>query len=1159
MGTTRTSLLAGSTSYVAVIAIEGYEKLLTTGTAAAALTAWSGCGWSSAIGGAFVDLQIDQALSPDEPLPKMGTCTLWVIPSPGDDSFGVALGRKTSAAETYLAATLTNSSTTATVKDTTAFAASGTIHIGTEACTYSGKTATTFTGLTRGTYSPFGTLTDVVTFAATKSFSHYHRVGLDASSVNLQPVVSSTQRTWNGRLVGIWLHKVTAGVLDVKSEAELVFAGKIVDTRDDPNTAAAVVQLAPITEVLSDAVIGRSQWVGEAIDGNDLYLSAGQFFTIIDNNGLTVKASTPNLTVVASGAAGAYQINEGFFSLTDLTSLMNTWLAAAKTAGTINGTYSIASPVTIPGGQLRTKIYWTLNPAGLSQMCTWQIGMPSAVSDWFGFDTTTGVLAGKAVQHGPDHGGSQQTFYQNSEPQRTVLVADGGASARLSVNDRTGTIVDQYATLPGVMRQATTGSGTWGLFKIGKYMYLGQHAAGAVTGTTELSLLRPAFPVNWETISNGTLTDDMIYIKVPLAGPQLSVLQIYAFEDDPISLFTALAISCGTTFYNSSTITLPFGCGAEIPYELIVNMVESMAGFQAFTGSIAMIVEKPTKLSELIRSDLVFRWAFLYWRDGNIEAGTWKAPTIVQAVATLDESNKAEPAGNSVNHRTATTETAEWLRPIVKIRYNRNAVDASGDDYRSALQFEDRVSVDDSGGVSSVSTINLRNTYVEMVGSGQSVESLLPAHLALMPLVSRPARKLTRSISAKMFLAISLGDVVLIADTFARDPETGTRGITERPALVMRVKYNWGGLQAGSDKPGDIGGEVDLFFTDQNPDRQGPQYVPSADINDLYSVGGYDHGYLGAGPSIYCVTNRFTESTEGVDAASFSDGDKILIVERDPLDPDNPTKWERTIATGGVSGNAITLTAALSSPAWDANKKYHVLYQDYAAATSAQHAKAFQADDATGLVVATAQPFLYGSGQPDSTYTANVLPTSITGSDIELPPNSRYADGAGRDVAHEAAMIRLANNLIDYKGAYQFPMLMNSVVSNTTATSTSYLMVAYWPIFLSLEIPSNAVYRLLTVAPWAYSTDGTSTKVRVTLSRERPSFASATDPPWQGTFGQYEWTGITSTTPVTLATGTIATNVKNPTTGRAWVVLELGYKCATRGLARVVEGPRTTS
>ena len=359
---------------------------------------------------------------------------------------------------------------------------------------------------------------------------------------------------------------------------------------------------------------------------------------------------------------------------------------------------------------------------------------------------------------------------------------------------------------------------------------------------------------------------------------------------------------------------------------------------------------------------------------------------------------------------------------------------------------------------------------------------------------------------------------------------------------------NLGGLTAPNAKS-DMSGEVTLFFTNQNPDRVGGAYVPSADVDDTYNFGAFSNGYDSGNLSLRTYLHRYTESTEDYDASSFAVGDKIRIIERDPADPDAPTYWDRTVSQ--VTGGSILITAALSSPAWDPAKKYHIVYQPFSAVVTTQTVKSFQADDANGLLLSTTQPFLYGSSSADSTYTANSL------TEIEMPPNMMMVDGAGRDVAIEANLGRLVNNLIDYKLAIQSPRLSSTVISNTTySTGAGRLLVAYWPVFLSYEILSNAVYRYVTVAPWAYSTDGTSTSIRVTLSLERPSFATYYNVPWSGTFSQAEWTGITSTTPGTLADATLTANVKHTYTGQAWVSVELGYKCATRLLAKFIEGAR---
>lgn len=58
---------ADSHTYQLVAAIEGYEHLLTSGSTAAAVAAWYGTDWSSAIGELFVTGFNQQEIDPWDP------------------------------------------------------------------------------------------------------------------------------------------------------------------------------------------------------------------------------------------------------------------------------------------------------------------------------------------------------------------------------------------------------------------------------------------------------------------------------------------------------------------------------------------------------------------------------------------------------------------------------------------------------------------------------------------------------------------------------------------------------------------------------------------------------------------------------------------------------------------------------------------------------------------------------------------------------------------------------------------------------------------------------------------------------------------------------------------------------------------------------------
>jgi hypothetical protein len=154
MGQALTAMQAGSVRIQYVVAIEGYPYILTDGDTAAALAAWTGLGWSQALGGLFVEHEPNQQLHPWQPFGTGGKCVLHVLQDAAD-TLGIDMNRKLAGAETMLASELELNATTISVKDTSAFAASGSVHIGTERIDYTGKTATTFTGCTRGKFAPF--------------------------------------------------------------------------------------------------------------------------------------------------------------------------------------------------------------------------------------------------------------------------------------------------------------------------------------------------------------------------------------------------------------------------------------------------------------------------------------------------------------------------------------------------------------------------------------------------------------------------------------------------------------------------------------------------------------------------------------------------------------------------------------------------------------------------------------------------------------------------------------------------------------------------------------------------------------------------------------------------------------------------------------------
>lgn len=1156
MGTTRTMLEAGSSQYVLVCAIEGYKYLLHShSSSAAVLTAWSGTDWSSALGGLSVDLKLQQSMNPAEPFGDMGSCTLWVQKLGTDDTFGIDTHRRSGGNETYLSASLDRNDTTVTVLSASAFAGSGEIHIGTECIAYTGTTSSTFTTCTRGKYSPFQC--DVSGTGGSR-FGRDHTVRTDSNSVNLQPIVSSIPRTWKGRFVGIWAHRVVGGVLDTKAEAELIYAGTIGDIRDDRNTSCTVVDVRSIMEWVGQRVIGDGMFEGKVSDG--ILLTAGMVFGFheVGDAGGTHYDNSADLLSVVDGVPGANEISSGLYTGQEICDALNTWIVAENNASNIDGAYTFKFADSTSDGY-RTVIQYALalDPGGY-----FRVELPRVVAKFFGWSRVDGTSTANHVRLDVTEMGVGLTYSDpDTEPLRVYASLNGSSKAKIVIDAGNGTLIDQYNYLPTSIRPATTSldgvSYSWGLFIVGD----SQPMLGAfdTADPTYLIGLQPWEGGTKERVGT-TIRTRYPTIEVSLSETQPRVRQIYALELDFLSAVLLFMLSTGTTGYNSIFDQLPRQLSVGVPSELLGSGF--MDEIPNSSDTSVFVIEKATRLSDIVKSDIVFRWGFLAWQMGALRFRAWRAPTATDSVLDLDDTSKAEAAGTISPQVTASAQTDENMRSIVKIEFDRSFAELGEEKYKSSVMFHDRVAVEDQGGAVQVHTYKLANTFEEFTGTGASVESLLPQYLAKMPLLSRPAWIVERSIDPAHFWQTSIGDIVTFSDPHARDPSTGQRGIVNRPALVVALTFQPGGTLPGSGKSTvlPMGGSVKLFFTDIDTDRAGALYAPAGNVDYTAHVvdspGNFVHGYRSSDLTLRLEANAYSNSADGIpDASRFGPGDEILILERDPVNPASPTSWIRTV--DDQDGDDITLTSAISSPAWDGSKRYVVLYADYADVQSTQLASVFQGDDATGLVDGTGQPYLYNSGSADTGVDDNddVAP--------ELPANRIYGDGAGRCVYGDTQAIRLVDSFIDYNAQQRDSFLWPVAVGNASPVG-DYKMMAYFPVFLNFELLSNSVFRYITVAPIAASTDGTSTKVRIRVRRTRPTDSTLTDIAPLADYATAEWTGITSTTLTTLTpVTTLTVNVKNTVfagdlAGLAWVTIELGYKAQCQGIAYWAVGARQT-
>jgi hypothetical protein len=1019
-----------------------------------------------------------------------------------------------------------NDDTTATVLKTTDFAASGTVYIGTEAIGYSSKTATTLTGLMRGKFSPFGV-------SGGTRFGHQHRVRVDANSVSLQPEVTDAPRNWPDRWGALWLHRFdeSTGLMNTKADAQVVFAGRVAEITDDPASMCSVIEIDHVLDVVKDAVLGHDMWSATITEGMEL--QALWEFSLIEDvtTGGVTTTYTANPLMVVGVVTGANQIASGVYSAAELCSAVATWFAGEMTAGRINGKYDLGLAPYGPDG-FKTHTYFSANvPTGDTFRVEFR--MPWRVSKFLG-DLITHVYnpdPTSALVEKYGHSATDYDVVSEHVPKRNEV----DLNTILFLDEERGTFDPQASTTLPIGAFLTPTSTPNAVFMVNDRYLLAGYKNGA-----QITQISPMTPSAWGDENdpfnppNATRLDDG-------KGP-LTIRQVFMTVGPLATVIKCIFCSTGTNGYNHATYDVyPASMGLGIPFGMLTSdFLDSCDALPGSDAPITLILTKPTQLTDILNGDLILRHTFLRWKDQHLEWKTWKTPTT--AGVALTEANKASSGNDQEEQRSPTRLVKEWQRQIVKVQFNRDITQLDKDgDYKGFITFEDPTAVDAAGRAVQTQTVNAQNTYQQEVGQGAGIEALKDQFKALAPIVmTRPIRKITRSVDSTLFEQIGAGDDVLVSDNFARDPDTGRRGITARPGIVLFHRWTLGGAKTNADDS-PANGEVEVLFF---PNFRIALYAPAAQLDDTST----NAGYVVATKTLTCYPHAFSESSEAADASWFSATRAVRILEMDPSDPAAPSSHDDIVAS--QTGNAIVLTTGFA--AFDNTKRYVVVFDDYTDSIAAQQAGfSYQADDADAKIQDARAPFQYSvAALPPGTYTANAA-----GDSVVLPPNASYGDGVGRDVAFDRLANNLARNLIDYKTAHCSPNLSPTEMSGAAVTGT-WRLVEIRPIHLTADrLPHPSCKRALQVAPYMKSSDGTSASVRVTLSTNAPLADSLNDVDRGPVLADATFTttgGYDVATPQSLD----ISNHKQAT-GVAYLLIECSVKARTRGLAVCQEGPRT--
>jgi hypothetical protein len=1131
MGTSSDALAAGSGQFGFSLLIEGYSYILTdAATTSAVVTAYSGAGWSQALAGLKVIGAVKQSIEPFKNDLDVPTLTFQVMDVDGNDTFAKAIWKSKPSIQTRLDAVFNPGAFgdgTVTVKDTTNFAASGAFYLGTRRVAYDSKTGTTFTVGTNGanTYSPF----------QASGSRHYSLPTKLAAGQNFDiaapPRISDVPQTWHGKKVALFVHRILDGVWDVVGEAHLEFAGTIAEIED--GEGVTVLTCHDLRRQIEEAVLHTHQFTGYAKAG--IYLNTGDRFRAREYTTSAGAITTTELVVVASGASGSYQLDAGYYDYEAFLAELSAWLLAE--AATLAGDWAIYTKVTEQG--IRTRIRANFSTT-VARQISLETNSPHILefmgfTEWDGDDDDDDAdwLSVKSpIRY-------RNVAFINSQAPPYRIKALQRPRSQAGVRDQRsmtiefdvaadGSWFNHSSYLPkGV--QGTTDGENWSYVLIGER----QLAVAEYSSTTKLINVHPMigygqiYPTTEVPDPIGVTYDDPADLRLP-------VRQVIYLTGKFSSLMPKLLASCGgTSGVNHATHDV-FPWGAGVPWSLLgTTFTTSCEDLETAeqTDTIAIRMDRPTRLKDVLLPELALRFAFLIFKDGVYQFVSPETPSAVTADYTLNETNKAVGPGEMVPMSRAAW-TKDYLHNVVEIAYERN----SSGKFARHVAVRDTVSISTHGETEAI-TIDAVNSVSDRGSvSGSTVEALA-ANLStrVFPMFGRPVKLITRSIAPTLY-QMAPGDTVAISDDLVRDPTTGARGISGRAGIVLSTSHDYG------HEGGRLQGEATILLTDE--DRTFA-LSPAAEIDTTYTSGLYTNGYDSTNKRLKLKDNSFSKSsTDSKDVTNFDSGDLVRIVELDPADPASIDAWSRTLDGVDTSTGYLQMTATLSSPAYSGStKKYVVIPQSYTSVQASQKLHAFQADDADAMILNTIEPNSYGTRK---------VRTYSESASTDLPAllaDELYGDGKPLTPFQLQYLVRMANNLVSYKTApsYVGCIGLDAGSSSHTTTATSYTLMAMFPVYIGGASMTGRT-RYLSIAPVFRTTNAANAAyVKVVSSAGPPTGRSLTTPVYVGTTRSVEFT--TTSTSQAQATAQDLLPVRCNIPEHTWISIQM--KCSGGSTARL--------
>ena len=970
----------------------------------------------------------------------------------------------------------------------------GTTHwLGAEAVRYTSSTSTTFTVGQRGIFAPFAAGTE-----SNQRWARRYELPETGFDVGYKTTVNTGPQSWIGKWVAVRIHEITGEPHDTDNPdawaswgtdyAHLAFAGKITGVQDTAS-GRTVLSCDDARATMNTATLFKRQYKGTIREG--IYCP-GWSVDITYYEGTSPTSTFTGTPETLSLAAGWYTHDE-------LVQEINSWVDGLST-------YTKPKPQLTLLWREQRPFYRLAVRDSVTSDDSLYLFLPIEAAFFLGFGRSTwnGQYEGRAAIWARAEG---TEIALDSEPPfvRVAFQDWAGEDGQLVMDSSEGTWVSHGDLAPEPWRsglEMDEVGADWGFLRIGKATYI-------VHRTDDLTFDKAYAPGDLQQALVGAEVAQGIDKNIAqgflvgqrLGEEDLAAEQVVFLESDLKTILSMFLASTDGSGYNHATYDkLGAGLGVGIPWDLLgqkfLDSVETMIA-QTVGGNLTIMVEKPTKFTDLVGSEILLRRSELIFKDAAYQFVTPAAPNNQITTETVSESTKGAPRLSvSDAQRTVTETTSKWLRNVVKLEYNRNYVDNK---YRDSITVRNQESINIYGEAPPV-TIKCRNHY-SGVALGDTITNMAAGVASyLVPVFGAAIRMFRRTINHNDF-HLCPGDPVLVTDDYARDPATGTRGLTSKAGMIVAVSHSWG--SEGEDPTG----EIEILLEDFD---RAKIYAPCGDVDDTKTNSG-----LVLSDTLQIYPNRYSDSSEDDDITRFTAGDVVDIVSVDDAPGVTPLAWTRTINTVTNGSHQMEFTADVNSPAWDDSRYYRVFPSNYSACqTSQQTNYAFQADDADLRVEDTIDPRWWATYRPQTAVTRSDWDGPDNRPELNVDNEHTRGDGVALTPAHVLNLAKFSNNGNSYKSAQQFPFLLAQETG--IEDQNQGLGMLCTPLFFA---PRNAEDRTITIAPIARVSSIDPGTLDIYFSTELPTHTTATDTtnPPVGRVAHLQWTGITNTTYSVLA------------------------------------------